>query len=83
MALSATPQWKEEMIIADEEGRSFIFECGWGANPPSAYVPAVDEWAQCVPDWLAARREEVIAAMRGTGHRVKEAAYPMLRRSDA
>jgi len=80
MALSANPQWKEEMVITDEERRSFIFECGWGADPPVAYVPAQDEWAQCVPDWLAERREEVIQAMRGTGHRVKESAYAVLQR---
>lgn len=82
MALRATPQWKEEMIITDEERRSFTFDCGWGADPPVAYVPAELEWAQCVPDWLVERREEAIDAMRGAGHAVKEAVYPVLTRAN-
>lgn len=82
MALHATPQWKEEMIITDEERRSFTFDCGWGADPPVAYVPAEEAWAQCVPEWLAERREEVIVAMRETGHVVKVAVYPVLRHPD-
>lgn len=38
MGLKAECRWKEELIVIDEEGRSFCFETGWGANPPVAYL---------------------------------------------
>ena len=76
MALIASPQWKEELIITDESGRAFTFDCGWGVTPPVAYVPAVVDWAKCVPTWLHERRDEAIAAMKLTGHVVKDGPYP-------
>jgi hypothetical protein len=78
MALSATPEWKEQLIVKDEEGRTFTFDCGWGVTPSVAYVPSAADWRRCVPAWLADRRDEVIQAMERTGHVVHEDSYPKL-----
>jgi hypothetical protein len=75
MALTATPRWKEELIINDERGRTFTFDCGWGLNPPVAYVPPLAEWRRCVPVWLRERRAEVVEAMKTIGHAVKDGPY--------
>ena len=69
MALTATTRWKEELIITDEEGRSFTFQCGWGVDPLVAYVPGGDQWERCVPVWLRDRRGEVVEAMKTVNHR--------------
>lgn len=82
MALVGRTQWKEELHIVDEHGRSFMFDCGWGVEPPVAYLPPAPEWTTCVPVWLHTRRDEVIAAMQGTGHTVVDGAYPALRQPD-
>lgn len=76
MALTGQTQWKEELIVSDEDGRSFTFYCGWGVEPPHAYVPAPNDWARRVPGWLADRRDEVIAVMHRLDHLVDEGRYP-------
>jgi len=78
MALTATCRWKEELIITDEEGRAFTFDCGWGVTPLVAYVPPPGEWKTCVPPWLHERRAEVVDAMRAANHVVKDGPYPRL-----
>jgi hypothetical protein len=76
VTLTATPQWKEELIIADEQRRTMSFSCGWGVTPGVAYVPSEAMWHACTPEWLWQRRDEVIAAMRATGHAVEVGTYP-------
>jgi hypothetical protein len=76
MTLVASARWKEQLIITDENGCAFTFDCGWGVTPPVAYVPGPAEWAPSVPPWLRDRRSEVIAAMELTGHVVKDGPYP-------
>ena len=78
MTLQVTTRWKEELIITDEQGRAFTFDCGWGVHPFVAYVPPLLEWKSCVPPWLENRRDEVVDAMKGIGHVVNEGAYPRL-----
>ena len=78
MALTATTRWKEELIITDEQGRSFTFDCGWGVDPLVAYVPSAGQWQDCVPEWLWDRRVEVIEAMKKVNHRVEDGRYPPL-----
>jgi hypothetical protein len=78
MALTAKAKWKEEMHVVDEEGRSFMFECGWGSDPLVAYVPPVEQWTACVPAWLHDRRDEAIAAMRARNHRIDDGWYAPL-----
>ena len=68
--LTGYTQWKEELVVSDEQGRSFCFSCGWGVEPPVAYVPA--DWPGSVPDWLRDRRGEVLAVMESLGHVVRE-----------
>ena len=80
MALTARAQWKEITIVADEEGREFVFDGGWGVSPMVVYLPLEEDWARCVPDWLANRRAEVIEALAGTGQVVKPGRYPYLER---
>jgi hypothetical protein len=76
MALTARAQWKEMLFITDEEGRTLQFECGWGVDPPVAYIPSAEQWPYWVPHWLEERRDEVIQAMAKEGHVVKEVDYP-------
>lgn len=76
MALSGHAEWKEVLIITDEDGRSFTFSCGWGVEPPVAYLPAASDWQRCVPPWLGERRNDVIAVMQRMGHDVAEWPYP-------
>ena len=78
MALTAKAEWKETTIVKDEEGRTFVFDGGWGVSPPVAYVPIEEDWSRCVPDWLAHRRDEVIKAIQETGQIVKDGRYPYL-----
>ena len=80
MGLTSHTQWKEELIVIDEQGNSFCFGCGWGVEPPVAYIPAEKDWTRCVPDWLHARRDEVIEVMKQQDHVVHEWDYPELRR---
>jgi hypothetical protein len=79
MALTSRTQWKEELHITDEQGRTFVFYCGWGVEPPVAYIPDPVQWTQCVPAWLRPRRDEVIAAMWAQQHDVLEGPYPVMR----
>jgi hypothetical protein len=76
MGLIGKTRWKEEFIITDEAGRSFCFDCGWGADPLVAYLPATKDWNRCVPAWLRERRDEVIKVMRAEHHVVHDGRYP-------
>jgi hypothetical protein len=82
MALIAKSKWKEELYIYDEQGRSFMFDCGWGVDPLVAYVPLAEQWTTCVPAWLHDRRDEVIEAIAAVNHRVLDGRYPELRAPD-
>ncbi len=76
MGLSGHAEWKEVLIVTDEASRSFTFSCGWGVEPPVAYLPGESEWRRCVPPWLGERRGEVIAVMTQMGHKVAAGPYP-------
>ncbi len=73
--LTGKAQWKEIIIVTDEDERTFVFTCGWGVTPPVAYVPAEADWQRCVPPWLLDRRPEVIALMESMGHVVHDGPY--------
>jgi ferredoxin-NADP reductase len=75
VALTASPTWKEEMVITDEERRSVTFSCGWGVTPAVAYLPSVEAWTAQTPQWLWSRRDEVVAVIRATGHVVEIDGY--------
>jgi hypothetical protein len=72
MTLKASPRWKEELVVTDEAGRTHVFDCGWGVDPPVVYVPSAQDWTGHVPESLAQRRDEVLDALRRTGHVLKE-----------
>lgn len=75
MGLTGRTEWKEVLIVSDEDGRSFCFDCGWGVEPPVAYLPSDADWPDCVPPWLHGRRDEVIAVMRGLNHVTRDGPY--------
>lgn len=75
MALTGMAEWKEIVVISDEEGRTYIVNCGWGVEPPVAYIPAAAIWRAKVPDWLRDRRDEVIAVLRSLHHDVDEETF--------
>ncbi len=79
MTLRGHTQWKEELIVTDEDGESFCFGCGWGVEPPVAYLPAAADWRRCVPAFLGDRRDEVIGVMESLNHVVRVGPYPELR----
>ena len=74
--LTGHAEWKEILTVTDEDAQSFVFYCGWGVEPPVAYVAAEADWRRCVPVWLHERRDEVIALMESMGHVVHEGHYP-------
>jgi hypothetical protein len=76
MPLTAESRWKEELVVRDEDGREFVFDCGWGADPLVAYIPSVESWSECVPGWLLLRRDEVVSIMRSLNHCVEVGDYP-------
>lgn len=73
--LTGRPEWKEILIVTDEEDHEFVFYCGWGVDPPHAYVPAEADWDRCTPPWLHGRRAEVITVMESLGHVVDDGQY--------
>ena len=73
--LTGQTDWKEILTVTDEGGQSFVFYCGWGVEPPVAYVPAESDWRRGVPPWLYDRRDEVIALMTTMGHVVHDGPY--------
>lgn len=70
--LSGQADWKEIITVTDEQGQSFTFSCGWGVEPPHAYIPAAADWHRRTPGWLHERRAEVIALLESMGHIVDE-----------
>ena len=74
--LTGREEWKEILIVTDEDDHSFVFHCGWGVTPPVAYLPAEADWRRCTPGWLHARRDEVTAVMESMGHVLDEGHYP-------
>lgn len=76
--LIATPRWKEALILTDESGRTFTFDCGWGVTPPVVCVPSEAEWCACVPAWLHDRRNDAIVALQAAGHAVAVGVYPRI-----
>jgi hypothetical protein len=55
--------WKE-VVIYWEGDRGFSFDAGWGVTPSVLYVPSASIWAEAMPDWLRARRDEVLERLR-------------------
>lgn len=76
MSLTGRAEWKEILTVTDETGNSFTFSCGWGVEPPVAYLPAAADWIRCVPPWLSGRRAEVITVMQQMGHAVADDPNP-------
>lgn len=72
MALTGVAEWKEIVVVSDEEGRTYVVSCGWGVEPPVAYIPSAATWRERVPDWLHDRREEVIAVLESLQHVVAD-----------
>jgi hypothetical protein len=56
-------RWKEEVIYWESE-QGFLFDAGWGVNPPVLYIPSVAIWREVMPDWCRERRDEVVARLR-------------------
>ena len=72
MALTGVAEWKEIIVVSDEEGRTYVVNCGWGVEPPVAYIPAAAAWRAEVPVWLHDRRDEVIAVLESLHHVVDD-----------
>ena len=72
MALTGAAEWKEIIVVSDEEGRAYVVNCGWGVEPPSAYIPSAANWQRDVPAWLHDRRYEMIALLRAMQHIVHD-----------
>lgn len=76
-------RWKEQVIYW-EGGHGFLFDAGWGADPPVLYVPSPDIWREVMPVWCRDRRDEVIARLRDhSEHVLKEDVHGYYRESPA
>lgn len=63
-------RWKEETVYWEGQ-QGFLFDGGWGVEPPVLYVPASDIWSEVMPEWLRLDGAEVVARLAGfSGHRV-------------
>ena len=72
MALTGVAEWKEIIVVSDEEGRTYVVNCGWGVEPPVASIPEAAAWRAEVPAWLHDRRDEVIAVLESLHHVVDD-----------
>jgi hypothetical protein len=57
------PKWKE-LLVYEEGGNSYSFECGWGVSPGVVYVQAAEDWDAVLPEFLRGRRDEIVAVLR-------------------
>jgi hypothetical protein len=65
-------EWKE-MLTYWENGRGYVFDCGWGVDPGTVYVPQPGLWDEVVPDWLAGRRDLITERLSAhSGHTVTD-----------
>lgn len=69
-------RWKEQVFYW--EGRhGFLFDAGWGVEPPVLYVPPAGEWDACTPPWMHGRRDVILSRLDGFArHRLAEGPYP-------
>jgi hypothetical protein len=66
------PRWKEEVIYW-EGGLGYLFDAGWGVDPPVLYVPSAEMWNEVVPDWMQGRRDTIVDRLvANSGHVVEE-----------
>lgn len=72
MALKSQEQWKEIIIITDELDNSYVVNCGWGVEPPVAYIPAASVWKEKTPPWLHDRRDEVVERLKLHKHLIED-----------
>ena len=68
-------RWKEQVIYW--EGRDgFVFDAGWGVDPPVLYVPSAQDWDRVTAGWMAGRHDLIVARLtERSGHRVEVGAY--------
>ena len=65
-------RWKEEVVYWEGD-HGFVFDGGWGVDPPVTYVPDAETWDAVVPGWLQGRHGEVVGRLRARqDHRVVE-----------
>ena len=61
-----------EVIAYWEGNHAVLFDAGWGAKPPTLYVPSEEIWDEVVPEWLRGRRDIVVQRLAAkSGHRVE------------
>jgi hypothetical protein len=72
---------KEEVHYC-EGRRGFLFDAGWGVEPPVLYVPSSEIWAEVMPNWLRDRRVVVVDRLREhSGHTIAEDVHGYYRNS--
>jgi hypothetical protein len=62
-------RWKEQVVYWEGDW-GFLFDAGWGVEPPVLYIPAPDIWAEVMPGWCRERRDEVVARLRDHSNHV-------------
>ena len=72
MTLKSHEEWKEIIVITDEDGNDYVVSCGWGVEPPVAYIPAASVWKDKTPAWLHHRRDEVVERLEMHKHIVED-----------
>jgi len=71
-AFSISTTWKE-LLTYWEGNQGYVFDCGWGRDPGTVYVPTEEAWDKVLPSWLIGRRAEVVARLaKHSGHIVKD-----------
>ncbi|WP_229939430.1 hypothetical protein [Plantibacter cousiniae (nom. nud.)] len=70
------PRWKEEVVYW-EGAEGFVFDAGWGVDPPVLYIPFPEEWDAVTAPWMHGRRDEIVERLRRhSRHRIEPGPYP-------
>jgi len=66
------PRWKEGVGYWEGE-HGYLFDAGWGVEPPVLYVPSASMWDDVVPAWMQGRRGAIVSGLEAkSGHVLAE-----------
>jgi hypothetical protein len=61
----------KELLEYWEGEAGYVFDCAWGVDPPTLFVPRASIWDDSVATWMRGRREIVLDRLRSrSGHEV-------------
>lgn len=75
------PRWKEVVVYWEGE-HGYVFDAGWGVEPPVLYVPSPSMSDDVGPSWMLGRRSAVVSGLKAkSGHVLTEDVHGYYRQS--